>query len=812
VNGWLLVYDAFDPAQERLREALCTLGNGYFATRGAAPESPPGRTHYPGTYVAGCYNRLSAEVAGRALEHEDLVNGPNWLPLTFRAEGGAWFSLDAVEILSYRQELDLRRGVLGREIRFRDDDGRATRLSERRLVSMAAPHLAALETTVTPEDWSGRLEVRTAIDGRAVNALVDRYRDLPGRHLVPLETAIVGDDVLYLKVQTSQSEVRIAEAARTRAFIEGQPVVGPRRTTEQPAYVAQQFAVDASAGRSVVLEKVLAFSTSRDRAISECGVAARLAVTRAPEFAALLAAHELAWRHLWRTFDIELEIDGEGPEDGRLATAALVRLHIFHLLQAASPHTTDLDVSVPARGLTGEAYRGHIFWDELFIFPFLNLRRPEITRALLRYRYRRLDEARAAARAVGYRGAMFPWQSGSDGREETDVIYLNPRSGRWMRDHTYLQRHVGSAVAYNVWQYYQVTGDVKFLAESGTEMLLEIARFWASAASHNVELDRYEIRGVMGPDEYHDAYPGATRPGLDNNAYTNAIAAWVLCRAIEALDLLAADERQDLCERLEIEDAEVEAWDRMSRRIRLPWRSDGILDQFEGYDALQEFDWDGYRKRYGHIYRLDFILEAEGDTTNRYKLSKQPDVLMLFYLFSAEELQALFERLGYPFDRALIPRTIDYYLSRSAHDSTLSRVADSWVPARADRPRSWDVFQEALLSDVADIQGGTTPEGVHLGAMAGTVDVLQRCYTGLELRGDVLWLNPRLPDALRCLRLFVRYRGHSLGLDIHRDRIEASAVRCAAPRLKVGIRDRVYELAAGESRTFPLNTQRMLQE
>jgi trehalose/maltose hydrolase-like predicted phosphorylase len=242
----------------------------------------------------------------------------------------------------------------------------------------------------------------------------------------------------------------------------------------------------------------------------------------------------------------------------------------------------------------------------------------------------------------------------------------------------------------------------------------------------------------------------------------------------------------------------------VSRRLHLVFHADGILSQFAGYDALKEFDWDSYRKRYGHLYRLDFILEAEGDTTNRYKLSKQPDVLMLFYLFSAEELRQLFARLGYPFDRDTIPRTIDYYSRRSANDSTLSRVAGSWVLARANRPGSWDVFQEALLSDVADIQGGTTHEGIHLGAMAGTVDVLQRCYTGLELRGDVLWLNPRLPGALPRLRLLVRYRGHSLGLDIRRDQVEVSAERCAAPGMKVGLRDRVYELAAGERKTFPL--------
>jgi alpha,alpha-trehalase len=280
--------------------------------------------------------------------------------------------------------------------------------------------------------------------------------------------------------------------------------------------------------------------------------------------------------------------------------------------------------------------------------------------------------------------------------------------------------------------------------------------------------------------------------------------AWVLWRAADALELIPADERRTLCERLALTDSETEEWERVSRRMCLVFNDEGILSQFAGYDALKEFDWGGYRTRYGHLYRLDFILEAEGDTTNRYKLSKQPDVLMLFYLFSAEELQELFERLGYPFEREAITRTVNYYIRRSAHDSTLSRVADAWILARADRPRSWDVFQEALLSDVADIQGGTTPEGVHLGAMAGTVDLLQRCYTGLELRGDVLWLNPRLPDPVRRLRLFVRYRGHSLGLDIRRDSAEVSGVRCAAPGMKVGIRDRVYELAAGEVKTFPL--------
>lgn len=180
----------------------------------------------------------------------------------------------------------------------------------------------------------------------------------------------------------------------------------------------------------------------------------------------------------------------------------ILNLYVFHLLQTASPHVTELDAGLPARGLHGEAYRGHVFWDDLFVFPFLAPRFPEVTRALLRYRWRRLPEARWAARAAGYTGAMFPWQSGGDGREETPRLHFNPRSGRWLPDNSRLQRHVGLAVAHNVWQHYEATKDSAFLAGFGGELLLEIARFFASLTTR--EGERYVIRGVMGPDEYHD--------------------------------------------------------------------------------------------------------------------------------------------------------------------------------------------------------------------------------------------------------------------------------------------------------------------
>jgi trehalose/maltose hydrolase-like predicted phosphorylase len=795
VSGWSLVYEGWDPAGEGLREALCTLGNGFFATRGAGEEAEADGTRYPGTYVAGGYDRLVTEVAGRAIENEDLVNFPNWLCLRARPAGGDWLSPSDLEVLEYRQELDLRRGILTRRMRLGDGAGRRTLLESRRLVHLREPHLAAIELTVVPENWSGRLELVSGLDGRVTNTGVARYRQLDGRHLVALAAALVDEETVALSVETRQSRLRVALAARSRVTRHGGLAPVARRVLEEPGYVGLEHVVEVAEGHPVRLEKVVAMFTSRDHAVSECSLAAREAVAEAPGFTPLAASHEQAWDHLWRRFEVRLD----GDEPGTQRAALVLRLHVFHLLQTTY-RAVDRDAGVPARGLHGEAYRGHVFWDELFIFPFLNLRMPELTRALLRYRYRRLGAARRAARAEGLRGACYPWQSGSDGREESQTLHLNPRSGRWSPDHSRRQRHVNAAIVFNLWHYYQVTRDDQFLSSYGAEIILEVARLWASLSSWSSEHDRYEIRGVLGPDEFHDAYPWAGAPGLDNNAYTNLMAVYCLCRARDALRVLPEHRAFELREVLGLGDEELAHWEDVSRRMRLCFHGDGLISQFEGWERLEELDWDAYRKRYGDVHRLDRILEAEGDSTNRYKLAKQPDVLMLFYLFSAEELSGLFERLSYPWDRETIPRNVAYYSARTAHGSTLSRVVHSWVLARSDRPRSWALFQEALESDVADIQGGTTAEGIHLGAMAGTVDLVQRAYTGLEARGDVLRFAPCLPEALKSLHLHLSYRGQALEVDLSPRRLRVRALPSGAPPIRLAVRGREVELAAGEEK------------
>jgi trehalose/maltose hydrolase-like predicted phosphorylase len=798
VTEWTLRYDGYSPREEGLREALCTTGNGYFATRGAAPEAAADGTHYPGTYIAGCFNELRTEVAGRTAENECLVNAPNWLPLTFAAEDGAWLDLGGMEVLNYQLELDLRRGVLTRRLRVRDDQGRITRATCRRFVHMWAAHLAAMETTIVPENWSGRLRVRSELDGTVQNTGVPRYRELASRHLVPVEARSLDDSAVLLVVETSQSHIRIAEAARTRMFRNGARVAEDPAVIGGAGRIGHEIVVDVVAEDEVTVEKTVAIATSRDHAVSDTAMAAAAWLETADSFSEMLGRHVLAWAQLWARFPIELR----GSEDDRVLP--VLRLHIFHLLQTISPNSMDRDVGVPARGLHGEAYRGHVFWDELFVFPVLNLRLPELSRSLKAYRYRRLPAARQAARDAGHMGAMYPWQSGSDGREQSALLHLNPKSGRWLPDTTYLQRHVGLAVAYAVWHYYQATGDREFLALQGAEMILEIARYFASTAAYDRDRDRYVIRGVVGPDEFHTSYPDSPEAGIDNNAYTNVMTTWLLLRAIEVLDLLPAHRRTELIEKLRLSATELQRWEHISRRMFVPFHAGGIISQFEGYDDLKEFHWEDYYARYGDISRLDRILEAENDSPNRYKVSKQADVLMLFYLLSADELAELLRHLGYPWDPCSIPETVDYYLARTSNGSTLSAMVHAWVLARANRDRALELFVEALRSDVADIQGGTTAEGIHLAAMAGTVDVLLRCFAGVELRGDVLWLNPFWPKSLGTLEFSIFYRDHLITLSIADHVVRISTGPGNFPPVRVGYRGQQRDLAPGQSLAFPL--------
>lgn len=442
-----------------------------------------------------------------------------------------------------------------------------------------------------------------------------------------------------------------------------------------------------------------------------------------------------------------------------------------------------------------------MFWDELFILPVLNLRFPAITASALRYRYRRLGEP---GRQPGTPGMRAQCSRGSpevtDGKKARECTSIHVQDTGIRIPATALIMWASRWPT--TWQYYQTTADVAYLIDFGAEMLVEIARFWVSRTSYDVGRKRYCINGVIGPDEFHTGSAEHPFEGINNNAYTNVMAVWVIIRAGEALDLLPLPARLDLRERLGITDSELLRWDDVSRNIFVPFHEE-MISQFEGYENLQELDWTSYRTRYDNIGRLDRILEAEGDDVNRYRAAKQADVLMLLYLLSSDELREILGRLRYRLDPDRIPAMVDYYLARTSHGSTLSAVVNTWVLARANRDRALDFFDQVLASDVADIQGGTTAEGIHLAAMAGSVDLVQRCFTGLETRCDRLVLSPSWPKTEPPLAVSLHYRGQHLHVRVSGRGAQVSAeFRPDAVPVLIECRGRVASLMPGQTLTF----------
>ncbi len=798
MNTWKIKFHSWSPKDHPTHEALFALGNGYFVTRGALEQERDNAHNYPGTYLAGGYNRMKSKVQDKVVENEDLVNWPNWLYLNFRIGNNAWFDIKDVEMLDYACELNMREGLLDRKMRFQDGKGNITTIISRRLVSMDDYHMAGIEWTLIPENWSGKMTIRSGIDGDIINNNVERYSELNQDHLEIYDLGEIDKNSIFLSARTKQSDIRMTQAVKTAIIIHEEERDLKQRLVIEEGFIANDFYLHCNKLEPVRIEKLLALYSSRDFAISDPLTEAKTRLQRITSFATLARRQKMAWKQIWDYNDMVV--------DASDADQRLIRLHIFHLYQTVSKNSMDYDIGVPARGWHGEGYRGHIFWDELYIQPFIDLHFPQLSRSLLLYRYRRLPEAYELAKEYGYRGALFPWQSGSNGREETQKIHLNPKSGRWLPDVSHLQYHINVAVAYNVWHYYQATGDNDFLHTHGAEIIMATALFWSDLAQFNPKSGRYEIHKVMGPDEYHTHYPDADEPGLNNNAYTNVMAAWVIQKALDLFDLFDEACCNKIADKIGLTATDKEKWEKLTQRMFVPFHDEDIISQFEGYEELKELDWRHYREKYGEAIRLDRILESEGNSPNYYKASKQADVLMLFYLFSFEELSAIFNRLGYDLDPGSIPKNIDYYYQRTSHGSTLSQVIHSWVYARSRRDLSWKSFKTALVSDFKDIQGGTTHEGIHLGAMAGTLDLLQRCYSGLEIRDDVLWLNPRLPDDIREMTFHVRYRSHWIKLTINSRKIKVDLDKGWADPVKIGIKGRRYKFETDDHKEFRLDS------
>ncbi len=795
---WSICYNHYSRKKEYVRESLYTVGNGYFGTRGSAEESKDNGINYPGTYIAGAYNKLETKIEGKLIENEDMINCPNWLPLTFKIGKGKWIDLNKVRIISFERRLNLKKGILFRKVIIKDKKNRETLVESSRIASMANPHIGAIKYNVTPLNYSDNITVKSELDGNIINSGVKRYRALNSKHYDLVKYG--GEkDISFIQVRTNQSQIDIALAARLIISIDNKEINPDIKVSKSDDSVFSHFSVLASEGKAVSINKIVAIYTSKDIDIKNFPISNTVnCIKQIGSFQETLYHSEKIWNNIWKEIDIEIQ--------GNDRIQKLIRLNLYHLIITVSPQNVNIDGGFPARGLHGEAYRGHIFWDELFILPFYNIHFPEVSRSILLYRYRRLDMAKRNAINNGYQGALYPWQSGSDGSEQSQIIHLNPISGKWDIDYSALQYHITLAIALNIWQYYWMTGDIDFIEKYGAEIFFEVCRFWASKVEYNREIQRYKIEGVMGPDEYHEKYPDSDKGGLKDNSYTNIMVIWLFRKAIEILNILKKYSGNYIIKKNNLETTEIKKWEDIGKKINLIISGDGLISQFDGYFNLKELDWKKYLSKIRKPDRMDRLLKAEKISPDKYKISKQADTLMAFYNLGLDGVADIINGLGYYEGNDISKVNFDYYIKRTSHDSTLSLIVHSYLAHLIGYEKlGWELYIRALNSDYEDIQNGTTGEGIHTGVMGGVILMILRCYAGVDFNAEPVSINPCLPRKLQKISFKFILRKRRYYLQITRDKIRILIHSEEENCVKVLVYKEEYSVMAGNWKEIKLS-------
>lgn len=720
MDGWSLTYEDFDPWRERDIEALLTVGNGYLGARGAVEEGTAASR--PATFIAGVYDAPKGDKATLA-----LYVAPNWLHVRVSVEGEP-LVLTRGTILEHRRTLDLKRGVLHREWRHRNLDGRVTRIRTLRFASLADRHVLFHRIEVMPENYSGVVSLEVRLDG----VVGTRSRADPDGSSGS-EDGAQGETLTLARTATSGISIGMAEHGALRASAHG--VAAERTVSKHPGGVDVAWQWEASLGQIYTLDRTVVVYTSRDVDDPREAAAKRLREAETSEANGLLAAHTEAWARRWDTADIEVK----GDKELQLA----LRFGLYHLMIAGSPD--DERASIGARTLSGTAYRGHVFWDtDIFTLPFFVFTHPATARALLMYRYNTLPGARREAEKHGCRGALYAWESAATGAETAPREATLP-SGETIPILTgEYEDHISADIPYAAWQYWRATGDTDFFTGAGAEVMLECARFWASRAEADSE-NHYHIRRVIGPDEYHEI--------VDDNAYTNGMARWTLERGAEAADWLRRNAPQrlaDLAGRMDLAAREPEEWRHIAARLVTGFNpATGLFEQFAGYFALDQMDISPYE---GRLVALDAILG--GERIRRSQVIKQADVLMLLHLLASE------------FDHETLEANFRYYEPRTGHGSSLSPAIHALVAARlGDDALAEHYFNQSIRIDLGN-QIGNAAGGIHAGTYGGLWQAVVFGVAGMKAGEEGLSFAPRLLRGWRRLRFSVLWRGRRLRVSL----------------------------------------------
>lgn len=709
-EGWTVRSGAFLPNELRHQETVFTTGNGNFSVRGNFEEGHPGENS--ASFLHRVWDDMPVHVT-------ELANLPRWWGLDLWLDGHR-VRLDTGTTSDFGVELDLRNGRLHRHFSWRAGDRPELRLDFERFVSLVEPYGAMLRTRLELAEGEAELRLRSGVSAHVENTGLLHWR--------VLEQA-ADDTGVELVTVTRATGIRVAVVSRTRLSAPAGFTAG-----DADGAPSADYRLRLRAGEPLEVVRSVAIVPDLDTDDPLATARRVSAELDAAGWDAALAASSTAWAKVWADSDIEID----GDPEAQLA----VRYNLFQLIVAA-PRFTD-DASIGAKTLSGYGYRHHVFWDtEIFMVPPFTFTEPDVARNMLSYRCRRLSGAREKAARNGYAGAQFPWESAETGSEVTP-IWVQPRADSdelvriWTGD---IEIHITADIAYAVLQYWRVTGDDAFLRDHGAELILDGARFWASAA---VEEDdgQFHYRDVVGPDEYHEH--------VDDNAYTNHLAAWHLRTALEVFDWLertAPEQAARLTAELDLDTAERARWADVAARMYLPLDPEtGLVEQFTGYFDLTDADQAVLRDPSRQL-SMQQIHGIEG--CNRTQILKQPDVLMLAYLlpevFTEEQVAANYR----------------YYDPRTDHElgSSLGPAISAVLACRAGDPQTgYGHFMRAARADLLDVRGNAA-DGIHGASAGGLWQAVVFGFAGLRLTDDGWDVHPALPHSWTRLKFTFRYRG-----------------------------------------------------
>ncbi|MBD2593427.1 beta-phosphoglucomutase [Nostoc spongiaeforme FACHB-130] len=719
-TDWTLTETQFDPEQLHSRETIFTIGNGYLGTRGSFEREYPGAL--PATFIHGVYDDVP-------VVYTELANCPDWVYLVVMLDGER-FRFDQGEIIQYERRLDVRHGILSRFVRWRSPSDKTIDIHFERFASLADQHILVQRCQVTPLDFDGLIEVQGSINGYPENQGFNHWVDLDQGKT---------EQGIWLHSRTRSSRITIGMAAKMS-------VSGTEASIQvniAPGYPSLTATFMAKSQQTVTVEKFVTVFTSRE--VETPVIAAQQKLGEIANYESLVKTHKQAWDEVWQQSDILLEGDN---------TAAFgIRYNLFQLLIAAPRY--DDKVSIPAKTLSGFGYRGHIFWDtEIFILPFFTFTQPTIARNLLTYRYHTLAGARRKALHSGYKGAMYSWESADTGDEVTPRWSLpNDFYGEdiriWCRDR---EIHISADITYAVWYYWLATGDDEWLHDYGAEIVLDTAIFWASRVEYNSEQQRYEIRGVIGADEYHEL--------VHNNTFTNRMVQWHLEKALFIDDWLQQnfpERATELAEKLQITSEVRSHWQDIIDKIWIFYDPEtGLIEQFEGFFQLPDINLDEYEPRQRSIQAILGIEEG-----NKRQVLKQPDVLMLLYLMR--------ESADFPYNPKSLQANWDYYAPRTdiTYGSSLGPAIHAIMASDVgESTTAYKRFMQAAMVDLKDSRGNTN-DGIHGASAGGVWQAVVFGFGGIQLTENGPEANPHLPSHWTRLKFKLHWRGEWHEFDLH---------------------------------------------